>query len=329
MKLPGLSIPDPALPADPAQPAQPVQPITPDQLGQNTGGFTGPQPSGQGFQGPIPGGQPPASSPSIPSQSGAGPQVAPSPAGPGGVPAAAAAAGIDPGAYSAILDDLHKSTDPEMFKTQFAQLMDWRPLLAGPTGIDPRGYHIPSKDQLKFYKSWMTQAVAYLSGPESAGGKAMTLPQARLMAITEARKRWPQIPPQVMTEIIPKGKKYELTDAVGFGKNQPKVEFGVQRAARISPAKIADILTRKEFKTALDWANAYKDQAGPGANAIDYAKYVWNQQHAKQVASVAAKAEADPSFKKPSAASIAQAVNEWFAQNAHVFSVAASVGQLV
>ena len=64
-----------------------------------------------------------------------------------------------------------------------------------------------------------------------------------------------------------------LVAQVERGRYEPDLRFGDGTAG----AKIADILTKKELKTSLDWAREYKEQSGPSASASGFVQFVFDK----------------------------------------------------
>lgn len=269
-------------PARPALPAQPALPVTPEELGRRTGGFVGPRPKQPNVDVSLPGSAPsmgysapaPAGGPSSPATA----PVAPS--GGSGLDPRVAAMGLDEKGWQSVLGELSQSTDPEVFKTQFETLNDQRQLVSKPEGLDAAGNYILSKDQKSYYSSKMREAVAFAQAPVAAGGLGYTKNQARMMAILEARKQWPNIP------VYAYANQDELADfdAPDVKVGDETVEFGPVHTATLTPARQAEIITEPEFRRALDLANAFKEQKGQGATATDYASYVIDTEVSERLA---------------------------------------------
>lgn len=268
-------------------PARPALPALP-----NTGGYTGPQ-QRQGFTAPIPGGQLPAPQPAstAPVYGGlSGAPTSPSPAAPplGAVPEVtpeSGALGIDEQTRQEILKDMRSAPDPEVFKTQFEQVMEQRQLYSGPKGVDERGYHVASDDQEKYYKKWVSGLYNHLTVPTEFGGQGMGVGQAKMTVIATARNKFPNIPPaawgtylQTATH-VPDGGVGGSVSLGGGGEGQKavQVEVGPQRAAKLDPAKITDILVTPQFKQAVEWANEYKARAGTEASAVGFVEDVYSR----------------------------------------------------
>jgi hypothetical protein len=188
---------------------------------------------------------------------------------------------------SGILEQLSQSPDPQLFATQFNTLMKQRDLVGSkPQGFDSQGGVIPSKDQEKYWKGQMDQWAQYLTAPAEAGGKGMSPYDAKIAAADMARQQSGIDSRYIAAwgaaagpgDTYGKDGKASETTKVSLGENQPAIAFGPARAAQISPDKVADILRRPEFKTAVKLAEEYK-QTSPGiANAKDFAKYVIDRQ---------------------------------------------------
>lgn len=257
---------------NPAVPAQPVKPAQP-----NTGGYTGPQqraPQAVPIPGSAPAGGPPPSPPSAQAPSLGSPQ-----------PAAASGLGITPKEYEGIIDQFEESPDQKTFQAQFQTLAEQKALLGGPKEIDERGYHHPDENFSDYLREFVKKGIAYLSAPEMVGGKGMTLAQARMMAIAEARKRWPQYHPSLFASyatpsgILPKSPSIDPDK----GGPAPEMEFGPTRAAKLDHAKTAKMLNTKEFSEGIKWAEEYKAQAGASANAEGFAKTVIEKRVSKNM----------------------------------------------
>ena len=285
----------------PAQPALPAQPVRPEELGRKTGGYVQPVPK-QPNMAPLPGTSPPGSSMvTIPAPVGGSP-TSPSmaPTGPppaSGVPPQVSALGLDQKGYEAVLGQLASTTDPETFKTQFETLHDQRQLVAKPEGLDPAGNYILSRDQKSYYSGKMREAVKYAMAPVAAGGLGYTKNQARMMAILEARKQWPSIPVYAYTN---------QEDLAGFDDNDVEVgdksvDFGPTHTATLTPAKQAEILTKPEFKKALDLAKSFQETKGAGASAKDYASHVIDTEISERLAAQS-NGVADPALLKRASA---------------------------
>lgn len=263
------------MPAQPAKPAEPKKPF------EQTGGYVQPPPPTRNA-GPLPGGAPPAPTPGAPSSSAPG--AAPSSVrtnavqtSPVGVPPQAAQIGLDEEGYNQVLEEAKEAPEPEEFKTQFATLMEQRSMIAPRT----QGGGLPTEEYGKYLKDWVEGAVAYGTTPTQMGGLGYTKGQAKMMAVMEARKRWPDIDGKYWTQVLPKGEVTPSDLGVAYvGKEGEKQAFevGPSRAANLDPTKIADILTKKEFKTANEWAAAYKERAGAQANAAGFVKDVFTTQ---------------------------------------------------
>lgn len=247
---------------------------TQTEQGRRTGGYTGPQPRTP---------RTPRKPRTYPGQTA--PQAAPreatrQPGGGVGAPETAGAGpsalGITPTGRTEILDQMVQAEDQEVFQQQFSNLMNQRALIGTPARIDPNTrYHYPSEEQAEYYRKWTNEAVAYLTAPPNAGGQGMSPPQARMMAVAELRRRFPQIDPHVWPSITAEkeGKLFPKATMVDPKGPTPPIEFGAARAARITPPKVAEIITRPDFAEYSQWAQEYKGQAGVVANAEGFADF--------------------------------------------------------
>lgn len=184
-----------------------------------------------------------------------------------------------------ILDQLQNAPDPQLFAQRFNMLMDQRNQMAGPKGVDSRGFQVPSKDQSKFIKDWMEQKTQFLTAPQELGGQGMTPFQARVQAVNEAKQQFPQIDPRYLTSwgqsAGPGDASTEAnsgTKTTSVSADGANVSFGPSRAANITPEKVAEILTRPEFGNYLKLAEQYKSTVAGGVpSAKEFAKYVMAQ----------------------------------------------------
>lgn len=270
---------NPARPAQPAKPAEPAKPYS------DTGGYVGPVesaadpatvlPIGGTALGPPPS-SPPGAAPPVTSGPSQGPPQAP---GIGGVPPAAQQLGIDEKGYETIVDELKQAPDPAEFQVQFAQLMEQRSMIAPPSQGTGTG-QLPTKEYEGFLKKRLRDAVAYFTTPKDYGGMGYTPGQAKMYAVMEARKRWPNIDGAFWAANLPSGEtsaKDLGVTSVGPEGERAKIEVSPQRVARLDPAKIADYLTKPELKTTLEWAREYKERVGPTANAGDFVQFVYDK----------------------------------------------------
>lgn len=386
--MPGIN-----MPADPAQPAMPA---LPQQLsGLGAGGYTIPQ-NRAPQMGPI--------------QNASGPSFQPSPQGLSNSPAAQRYAanpmspefiGVDPAQFgyppdntvrpgpqtgsqtdmTGILAQLQGARDPQKFADQFNMLMKQRELVAKPQGIDARGGQIPSEDQEKYIKGEMDRTATVLTQPPELGGAGLTEYQARVQVAQEAKTKYPNIDPRYITYWAsgagpgdPKaGGGKPTTEGKPVEVGGQTIGFGADRAAKITPEKIANILKRPEFETAQTLAQEYLARAGGTPTASGFAQFVIDRnfagklarvqaardafdQAAANAAALAAQAEASPGSvsdvdiskaklaaaqakqvltsipyhgdKDAATAAAKKAAEQFFVDEAHVFSVAAALNNI-
>lgn len=265
----------------PAQPAQPAQPVTPEDLATRQGGYTGPSSRTANYvPTPIPGGSPgsppqgtpsPAPAPAAPGPSGA-------PTAPTGAPGGFGALGVDQQGYEAIIGELKESKDPKVFKKQFETLMSQRELIARPDGLDAQGNYVLSSKQKTYYSKKLNEAISYAQAPVEAGGLGYSPNEAKMKAIIEARRQWPKVPVWAYASKEALGGFADPEVKVG----EKEVTVGPRAAANLKPARIAEILTDKGFKTAYDQAQEFI-QEKPNASAKDFMEHVIDSEIAKRM----------------------------------------------
>lgn len=275
-------------------PAQPALPALPQQLsGLGAGGYTIPQqqaPNTTPINGAGPTFQPspqnvysPPQSLQAPPQAGSLPQT--------GTPQTGAQTPPQ-GDMTDILKQLQNSPDPKLFAQQFNMLMQQRDTLAGPQGVDSHGSQIPSKDQEKYIKGEMDRQATFLTQPKAYGGQGMTAYQARVQVANETKQKYPNLDPRYITLWAAgagpgdptAGPGPDEAKKVSLGENQPSVEFGPSRVAKITPDKIAEILLRPEFQTAQKLVDEYKQTAPSTPTAKDFAKFAIDRQFSGMLA---------------------------------------------
>lgn len=97
---------------------------------------------------------------------------------------------------------------------------------------------------------------------------------AHLIAIAEARKAFPHLSSQAITASI--NSLTTIPKQSRFGDIDIGVEIGPYRAAKLSNAKIRELLKDKFFQSAIEEAHKYRQEAGEVANRDGYLRRAYD-----------------------------------------------------